>query len=549
MEIQEDNFNLFAPINFIKGKDSKGNTLMKMSGIASTSSKDADDEFLDPKGFELDYFLNFGYMNWNHQSNKNPLAIIGKPTSAKISKGQMILECELFNHNPLAKDVYKLAEVLKTQGLNLGFSIEGKVIERDKKDPKKVLKAKITGCAITPNPKNQDSIANIVKGYDEGDLDLIKGMYSAYEESTEEERKKALTAGSESGTAISKESLDGDIKDLLKKKKMKKGEVLNQLMQKFPNNTGNQINQIFNIIETIEKKEKMEKSTEAIDISQESIEKAYATLGLTLEKGESSPEKKEEGELAANKDASEDPEKIEKGEKSEKPEKPKKKDDDKEKESSYFMLKGKKYDMGDDGSYSSEGKKYNFKKGEMVEEESEEAPEKKEGEKPAKKTIEKGEVDNGIELPNADSELIKGFADLMKGQFEAYENKMGEKFTALGLLNKGLEDQLNDAIDRLDEFENKPQPAKSIRTQRFIEKSYDNDLNKGGEHKEGDNQRMSASLHKAQVLNILDDAAGISKGEINNPTLANDICLYETTGDVSKLIQETLSAKNITLIK
>ena len=98
----KDTFQFFAPIHIEKGKGAnKGK--MRMSGIASTSSKDADGEFLDPNGFELDYFLKHGYMNWNHQSSKDPLALIGKPTSALKKSQGLYLECELFENNPKAR--------------------------------------------------------------------------------------------------------------------------------------------------------------------------------------------------------------------------------------------------------------------------------------------------------------------------------------------------------------------------------------------------------------------------------------------------------------
>lgn len=161
------NFSFFSPIKLSKGEpDNKGKSKMIVSGIASTSSKDADGEFLDPKGFDLSYFLDKGFINWNH--GKSPLErAIGKPLEkgTEIKDGDMVLRCELFPESGLAQEVYQLGEILEAQGLSLGYSIEGEVIERDPMDSRRVTKAKITSCAITPNPKNQDAVAELAKGH------------------------------------------------------------------------------------------------------------------------------------------------------------------------------------------------------------------------------------------------------------------------------------------------------------------------------------------------------------------------------------------------
>jgi len=165
MESTNNNFSFFSKVKLSKGDDEKS-TKMIVSGIASTGSKDADGEFLDPKGFELDYFLDKGFINWNH--GKSPLErVIGKPLikGTEIKDGNMVLTCELFPQSELAKEVYQLGEILEAQGLSLGYSIEGEVIERDPMDSRKVTKAKITACAITPNPKNEDAIAELAKGH------------------------------------------------------------------------------------------------------------------------------------------------------------------------------------------------------------------------------------------------------------------------------------------------------------------------------------------------------------------------------------------------
>ena len=570
MNIKEDNFKFFAPVELIKGKNKEGVTVMKMQGIASTGAQDSDKEFLNPKGFELDYFMKHGFMNWNHQTNKNPLAIIGRPTEASVVKGKLNLSCELFDHNPLAKDVYKLAEVLSSQGLNLGYSIEGKVIERDSKDPRKVLKAQITGCAITPNPKNQETVANIVKGYDSEGLDIIKGMYSAYEDATEEEREKALTAGSESGQAVSKESLDGNIKDLTnkskkKKKMLSKGEVLDHLMKSFPNNKVSEVNEIYALIEQIEKSEQMKKQ----EISQDSIDKAFEALGIS--KGSASEELEVTEEVVAEEaqeetteevaeEAVEDLaevgslEEIEKGEDSE----------------IYMSYKGEKYMYKKEDCYEKGGKMHKMHNGKMeiMEDEEEKVEKAKKDEDPChedhemvgaknkdgkeapncvpKKEIKKGKEDELGE--SSTEELIKGISNMFGSQFDVMTKNFDEKFASLGVINKGLENQISDLSNRLKEYENTPNQPKSITTKKYIEKSHSNGSDVLGEGVEEKNT-MSVSLHKAQILNILDKESGISSGTMTDPVLANDVIAYEASGAVSQRIHKVMIEKGITLTK
>ena len=256
----KNNFGFFIPGELEKSTDKNGVEKMQFSGIASTTDEDTDEEILLPSGFDLSYFLKSGYVNWHHRQKDKPSAIIGEPSEAKIIANgkQMKVVCDLYN-TPLAKEVYDLGVVLKNQstsGRRLGFSIEGKVLERDKKNPKIVTKAAITGCAITYQPKNSSTVADIVKAdgadpdYDltvdmdalvedlallgqdggkeilkaceedsvmlkdvSGDLDAQNFETTEEDEEKEDEVEKDLTSNSPSGKAIQPESVDKEIKD------------------------------------------------------------------------------------------------------------------------------------------------------------------------------------------------------------------------------------------------------------------------------------------------------------------------------------------------
>jgi len=168
-----DKFKFFVPIEIQKADDGSEQGKMMIAGIASTPDLDADDEMLDPTGFDLSFFLNHGYFNYNHRGSVDPSSIVGEPTKAFVKGKKLHVEGFLYPHSEKARKVYALAQTLEKSSSNrrLGFSIEGKVVERDVFDPRKVKKAKITGCAITPTPKNSNTLLSLIKGeYDDTEM-------------------------------------------------------------------------------------------------------------------------------------------------------------------------------------------------------------------------------------------------------------------------------------------------------------------------------------------------------------------------------------------
>lgn len=169
----KSDFNFFVPIDITKSKDRKGNEVMRVKGIASTPDLDSEDEVLLPIGFDLSRFLSSGYINWNHQGKSSPDKIIGEPDVAKITNdGSLYIEGILYPESDLAKSVWKLGETLKknSSGRRLGWSIEGKSLERDPINPKRITKALITGVAITPSPVNTNTYLDLVKGEQKEDF-------------------------------------------------------------------------------------------------------------------------------------------------------------------------------------------------------------------------------------------------------------------------------------------------------------------------------------------------------------------------------------------
>jgi len=188
-KIEENKFKFWCPIE--KATEvidpTTGEQLMKLGGIASTSDEDSDGEFLDPKGFDIKPLLESGMVNWHHQAKGQPATIIGEPSKAEIRPEGLYIETDLYPSSRIAKDVWELAETLEkdSKTRRLGYSIEGKVIKRksDNKnspDYKKILKAIITGVAITHQPKNPKTFANIIKGEIDEDYEDDEGMAEGY---------------------------------------------------------------------------------------------------------------------------------------------------------------------------------------------------------------------------------------------------------------------------------------------------------------------------------------------------------------------------------
>lgn len=261
----EDRFTFWCPLEKAQDLDpTTGEPVMKLGGIASTSDEDSDGEFLDPKGFDIKPLIESGMVNWHHQAKGQPATIIGEPTKAEIRPEGLYIETELYPSSKIACDVWELAETLEkdSKTRRLGYSIEGKVVKRksnDKKSPdyKKIVKAIITGVAITHQPKNPKTFANIIKGEIDDDF--------------EDEEEKALDT--ETGKALKKESVDKKIKN----QTFSKAEVIERLFKDIPGISIEKAEKIHSLILKIASMKG--KKTKVTD---EDISKAYEALGLDV---------------------------------------------------------------------------------------------------------------------------------------------------------------------------------------------------------------------------------------------------------------------------
>lgn len=508
-----NNFNFWCPVEISKAIDENtGEELMLLGGIASTADEDSDGEFLDPKGFDIQPLLKSGMVNWHHQAKTCPGTIVGEPTKAEIRKEGLYIETKLYPSSQVARDIWDLAKTLDADSntRRLGYSIEGRVVSRksdDKTSPdyKKITKAIITGVAITHQPKNPKTFANIIKGEIDDDL----------EEETEEKKidKKKLSKEEEKyyeGVNLKEKSLDtNNAKPLIKEEvdhKIKvttfgKAEVMERLFNDVPGISIEKATKIFNLIKTISNMAKRNMVTE------EDITKAYDALGLS-------------------------PESISKGEDADET-----LDENNEEDEDEDVKKAKKKVASDDEEEEAD----DDEEEEADEEEDDEEEEADDDE--AEKAMITNRF-NRIEKALAASHLhtakyIKALGVMVKASNQNLEKAVeslelaNEKIDEQADIIKSQQDEISSLSQRLEAFGSATPAPKSLRYSNPVERTFgkaqENDFEKGG-----NNRYQQVSIkNKAAVSDLLDQAT-FSKGyddEFSKACIA-----YEATGMIDQPI-------------
>lgn len=374
-----EKFSFWTPAELKKGKDKNGADEMMIKGIASSATSDSDGETLQPVGFDYSALLSTGFLNWDHQAKKTSAAIVGEPTAAAIVNGgkDFYIEGRLYPDSEEAQSIYKLSTILEknSKTRRLGFSIEGQVTERgcaeqwmDKaktiQNPlwKQIKRARITGVAITPCPKNPNTLMQIMKGEsahelmeEEYDEDIQKALTDSLSKSKcehiykdgvcelcgEKEVVKAFTAGGASDAGLLPEHVEGTknpnkwpLKDTVGSDAvgsyLKKSEIYDLIADRFTTDP-EKAKQIFSFVQATNKK-----LFNMTEVTKESIEKAFDFLnqaadGLAKSKSDKEDDKDEDDKSPLGN--SDTPAKKEPGDdKDEKKEKKEEKDEPSEEE-------------------------------------------------------------------------------------------------------------------------------------------------------------------------------------------------------------------------
>jgi hypothetical protein len=524
-------FKFWCPVEIEKAIDeTTGQEIMRLGGIASTADQDSDGEFLDPKGFDIRPLIESGMVNWHHQAKTAPATIVGEPSKAEIRKEGLYIETDLYPSSAVARDIWTLAQTLEkdSKTRRLGYSIEGKVVKRksnDKKSPdyNKIVKAIITGVAITHQPKNPKTFANIIKG----EIDDF--------DEEEEEKTEEKSLNTDNAAALKKESVDKKLKVTT----FTKAEAMERLFLDIP---GINITKAENIYLMLTKIANMAKRTK---VNEEDIQKAYEALGLTDEletvsKARDDDDEYEDEENVKKREAKakerlggiKGDAKLHKEAEKRKMKKAEEDDDDpdggdsedleKEKAKKAKLKKAKKAeDMDDEGDEEDV---------DIADEEEEDVDEDDDKEEKAKKTKMKKSQNNGGLFTRFDriekaistsffkqAEFMQALGIMQKASTQKLEKAIevidlaGERIEELLEINKAQEDTINMLSEKLEEYGSAPMPAKSIRHSAPVERAFskggDNDIEKGGEGKKG-----AVSIKNRPVISEILDQATFSKG-------------------------------------
>jgi len=515
----EQRFSFWLPASVQKAINPEtGEEIMRLGGIASTIDKDSDGEELDPAGFDIQPLLTSGTVNWHHQTKGMPTAIIGEPTKAEIRKDGLYIETDLYPSSQVAQDVWKLANTFEkdSKTRHLGYSIEGKVLKRkseNKKSPdyNRILKAAITGVAITHMPKNSKTFANIIKG-DIGEINE-DDIFEEALEAGQITGRETTDSTDASGASLKTEELDKTIKNQefasetdnggktenIDDKKLTKSDVIVRVMEDYSFITIEKANKLFNLINKISVMDKKQ------FITDEDIAKAYDLLGLdNIEKG---GEKKSDGrgrsktgEGKANSDGSvvEDM--------------PNDEEDDFVDTPPQGGRKTKKSETTDDFE-----KRFD--------------------------RLEKALVNSHASIEKyikASATLVKAVSDQLNESKEREENLLE--------LVKGQEDIIFDLRNTISEFGEGTPPPKSMRASnpidRIFAKANDNELD---DNDEDLNKAVSMSKNKNVVAELLDQAT-FAKGFDNE--LSQACTGFDVTGRLSPaIIARMRNEFNVNIVK
>lgn len=179
-------FSIYDNLNIIKSQYPKGDPRryrnMILEGVASDNSKDLMGDIMEPEGFDFDHFLKFGLVNLDHlptraKENKSRYWV-GEPIDAKVKDNKFWVKVKLWEKSEEAREFYDKACEMQESGSSRkpAFSIEGSTIEKDPMNKKRTKKAFITNLAVTFNPVNTNSFAEIKKSIENWDPNWV-GFY------------------------------------------------------------------------------------------------------------------------------------------------------------------------------------------------------------------------------------------------------------------------------------------------------------------------------------------------------------------------------------
>jgi len=154
-----DKFKFVMPASLEKGEDGNWN----IAGLASTSGLDQQGETIIQKGIDLTPVdQKKGILNWDHK--KGPENTIGTLDGYKRTDKGLFIKGRLFKNHSRAKAVKEIMDSLTESDTGrMGLSVEGQILERDSSNPNIIKKCRINAVALTMNPVNANTYADVMK--------------------------------------------------------------------------------------------------------------------------------------------------------------------------------------------------------------------------------------------------------------------------------------------------------------------------------------------------------------------------------------------------
>jgi phage head maturation protease len=209
----------------------------RIGGFVTTDKLDKQGERLLQEGLNFQPFLEDGWFNDNH--SKDTAAIVGYPDSAELmekgGKRGWWVEGYLLEGQSRADQIWETAKALQKSGRRLGFSVEGKIVERGGENGEVVARADIKNVAITNCPVNNDTAMQVLaKSLTAANMQLEKALSMGAPGAAQP--GVALTGAAGGGQVLAPESLEGAQPSKPKKKRkkrMKKSEGVAFLMERY----------------------------------------------------------------------------------------------------------------------------------------------------------------------------------------------------------------------------------------------------------------------------------------------------------------------------
>lgn len=168
--------NILIDIALEKSQDATDDKWI-VKGIASCEAQDLDGEEVVQKGLDCQPLLKSGYINWDHRDREGPAYLIGHPLEFKLVNARdfssqlgksvdglaLWVKGELYKNKPVAQSVWEHLQATAGSPRQLGWSVQGRVLERDRVNKSRIVKSAVHHLAITHQPIQQLTFAEMAK--------------------------------------------------------------------------------------------------------------------------------------------------------------------------------------------------------------------------------------------------------------------------------------------------------------------------------------------------------------------------------------------------